>query len=308
MLYTGSRASHRRFTMGAHSKRKEHHQRSMGQLDDFKGGLCSRFENALGTEFAEERRVAIESAVDAGELLMAHFREPQLVKYKSGKDFTTAMDSRAETCIKTGIAQRFPQHGFLGEEQGSSGQTLHQWIIDPIDGTFNYAFGLPFFTVSIALVHRAEPLVGVVYAPYYRELFFAQLGGGTWLNEEPVRVSDREQLGDAMICMDFSYDVDERIVSLERMKRLIPHIRSFRVLGSAALGLAYVACGRMDAFFHQELKPWDWAAADLLVREAGGRVSDMCGGAQTLEGSSQEVVASNGLLHDSFIELLSPTE
>ena len=276
----------------------------MGQIDEFKHELVSHFQGALSTRFAEERRVAIETALDAGELLMAHFRQPQSVKYKSGKDFTTAMDSQTETLIKTTIAKRFPSHGFLGEEQGGSGQTDYQWIIDPIDGTFNYAFGLPFFTVSIALVHQAEPLVGVIYDPYYRELFFAQLGGGTWLNTAPVRVSARERLGDAMICMDFSYDVDERVFSLERMKRLIPHIRSFRVLGSAALGLAYVASGRMDAFFHQELKPWDWAAADLLVKEAGGRMSDMQGGIQTLEGGSQDVVASNGYLHDELVAIL----
>ena len=265
----------------------------------------SHFDKTLGVTFARERRVAIDAGLRAGELLMSHFRQPQSVKYKTGKDFTTEIDTQSETLIKTLIGRYFPSHGFLGEEQGVSGQSSYQWIIDPIDGTFNYTFGLPYFAVSIALVHDGAPLVGVVYDPCHGELFFSQHGGGAWVNTHAARTSDRKRLEDAIVGMDFSYDVDERMESLDRIRGLIPYIRSFRVLGSAALGLVYVACGRLDVFFHQELKPWDWAAAALIVKEAGGRLTDIHGGAQRIVTGSQDVLGTNGLVHDELLTVFS---
>jgi myo-inositol-1(or 4)-monophosphatase len=277
----------------------------MERLGNLGDELVTHLDKILGATFARERRVAIEAGLSAGELLMSHFRRPQLVKYKPGKDFTTEVDTQSETLIKALIGRYFPSHGFLGEEQGVSGQSNFQWIIDPIDGTFNYTFGLPYFAVSIALVHDGVPLVGVVYDPYHEELFFSQRGGGAWVNTRAARTSDRKKLEDAIVGMDFSYDADERMESLDQIRALIPHIRSFRVLGSAALGLVYVSCGRLDVFFHQELKPWDWAAAALIVKEAGGRLTDIHGGEQRTVTGSQDVLGTNGLVHDELLTVFS---
>lgn len=277
----------------------------MEHLENFGDEIVSHFDKVLESTFAGERRVAIEAGLTAGDLVMSHFRQPQSVQYKSGKDFTTEIDAQSETLIKELIGQYFPSHGFLGEEQGVSGQMNYQWIIDPIDGTFNYTFGLPYFAVSIALVHDGIPLVGVVYDPCHGELFFAQRGGGAWMNTRAVRTSDRKKLEDAIVCLDFSYDVDERMESLDRIRGLVPYIRSFRVLGSAALGLVYVACGRLDVFFHQELKPWDWAAAALIVQEAGGRLTGIHGREQRTVTGSQDVLATNGLVHDELLAMFS---
>ena len=277
----------------------------MEHFDELKNRLLTRFDEVLGSAFAEERRVAIEAAADAGDLLLRHFRQPQSLKYKSAKDFATAVDIEAETTIESMIACRFPTHGFWGEEKGVRGQAEEQWLIDPIDGTFNYTFGLPYFSISIALARNGKPVVAVVCDPCHGELFFAQREGGTWLNGESVRVSERRKMAEAIVYQDFSYDAEEQIASLEKTKRIMPHIRSFRVLGSAALGMAYVSCGRLEAFFHQGLNAWDWAAASLLVEEAGGRVSDMRGMPQRFRSTPQDVVATNSHLHDSLLRLLS---
>lgn len=276
-----------------------------GYLESHDSELVSHLDGVLGSSLARERRTVIQAALKAGHLLMSRFRQPQSVHYKAGKDFTTEIDAQAETLIRELIGRDFPSHGFLGEEQGSSGQTEYTWIIDPLDGTFNYTFGLPYFGVSIALVQDGIAQVGVVYDPNHGELFFAQRGGGAWLNSQTIRTTDRDKLEDAMVCLDFSYDVDECMESLDRIRGLVPHIRSFRVLGSAALSLAYVACGRLDVFFHRELSPWDWAGGALMVKEAGGRLTDLHGRELRVGSRSQDVLATNGLIHDELLAVFS---
>jgi len=280
------------------------HFGDIGHFDKMKDELLSHFDAVLGSDWAAERRVAVEAGISAGALLAQHFRHPQSIKQKVGRDFATAVDLEAESIIERTVAGRFPTHGFLGEEQGSHGQSEALWIVDPIDGTFNYTFGLPYFAVSIALAQNGEPVVAVVFDPYHGEFFYAQRGGGAWLNAERVRVSIRTRLDEAIVYQDFSHDAAEQMASLERMKRLMPHIRSFRVLGSAALGIAYVACGRLDAFFHHKLNAWDWAAAGLLVEEGGGIVSDMRGMPQSFAATTQDVVATNGHIHAALLHFL----
>ena len=266
--------------------------------------LCSHFDDLLGAGQAEQRRVLFEAALGAGDLLMAHFRQPQQVKQKEGKDFTTAVDGQAETLIKGIIGRDFPDHSIMGEEQGLSGQAEYQWVVDPIDGTFNYTFGLAHFAVSIALVRDGRTLLGAVYDPAYRELFFAQRGQGAWLDLTPIHVSDRRALGDALVGLDLTYEVSMALKDVARLTAVIPAARAVRLLGSAALELAAVACGRLDVFFHSALSPWDWAAGGLLVEEAGGRITDPDG--IDLPGprlATQSLVATNGYLHEAIRRL-----
>lgn len=277
----------------------------MAHFDTLKNNLFGHFDAVLGSRWAAERIAALEAGIDAGALLAEHFRCPQAIKSKGGKDFATQVDIEAESIVQDTVARHFPSHGFWGEERGRHGQAEAQWLIDPIDGTFNYAFGLPYFAVSIALVIKGSPVVAVVFDPYHGELFFAQRGGGAWLNTESIRVSSRPKLEEAIVYQDFSYDVAEQLSSLELMKRLMPHVRSLRVLGSAALGLAYVACGRLDAFFHYGLNPWDWAGGGLLVQEAGGQVTDTRGAPQGFAKKLQDVAATNGLIHNALLSFLS---
>ena len=273
----------------------------MAAQRDALNALPDHFDAVLGAELAQPRRVMLEAALAAGDLLMAHFRGPQQVTPKEGRDFTTAIDGQAETLIKRAVLREFPDHSIMGEEQGLSGAADHQWCIDPIDGTFNYAYGLPHFSVSIALVHRGLTILGAVYDPSFRELYFAQRGRGAWLNLERTHVSDRRSLGDALVGMDLAYDLAMAAKDIQRMAAVIPSIRATRLLGSAALELASVACGRLDAFFHSALSPWDWSAGGLLVEEAGGRLTDPDGA--DLHGPAlpvQSLIATNGHLHDAL--------
>jgi len=279
----------------------------VAHFDVLKDKLLCHFDGILGSRWAAERTAALEAGIEAGTLLAEHFRCPQAIKSKGGRDFATQVDVEAESLIQDVVARRFPSHGFWGEEKGRHGQAEARWLIDPIDGTFNYAFGLPYFAVSIALVIEGVSSVAVVFDPYHGELFFAQRGGGAWLNTTSIQVSSRLKLEEAIVYQDFTYDAGEQLTSLERAKRVIPHVRSLRVLGSAALGLAYVACGRLDAFYHYGLNPWDWAAGGLLVEEAGGQVSDTRGAPQGFVKKLQDVVATNGHIHNALLSFLSDT-
>lgn len=251
-----------------------------------------------------EARVALEAARRAGELLREGFGSNQRFSLKSSRlDLVTEYDRAAEELIIQTIRARFPEHGLLGEE-GSSWRTdaEYRWLIDPLDGTTNFAHGYPIFAVSIALAHGEELLLGAVYNPILDELFFAERGRGATLNGKPIRVSRIDKLGQALLATGFPYDPERIGSNLRLFERFIYRAQAIRRDGSAALNLCYVACGRFDGFWELDLKPWDIAAGALIVREAGGKVTAFSGGELDLYGN--EVLASNGLLHEELLAVL----
>ncbi len=249
--------------------------------------------------------LSIEAAHQAGKLLRDNFRHGHSFEVKSGfRDLVTKFDHHAEEIIVSLIKKHFPEHSILTEE-GSVRPTdtaPYQWIIDPIDGTTNFAHGLPFFAISIGLYYQDEALVGVVYNPIHDELFVGEAGRGAHLNGQPIRVSQTETLHESLVMTGFPYD--ERLAArhLAWWGRFSAAAQTLRRLGSSALALSYLAAGRADGYWELDLKPWDIAAAVLIVQEAGGRVSDLCGGPLDLHGG--EVLASNGKIHNEMISIL----
>jgi myo-inositol-1(or 4)-monophosphatase len=250
---------------------------------------------------------ATEAVLRAGEIQLAQFRQAIEVKKKGAIDLVTEVDVAVERMFRALVAERFPDHAVLAEElqAADEGQTdaSHVWIFDPVDGTTNYAHGLPIFCSSLALEINASVEVAAVYDPTRRELFTAERGGGAFLNGEPLRVSQTTTLLDALLCTGFPYDVHQ---SLDEVMAFfiafVGRARAVRRLGSAALDLCYVAAGRLDAFWESRLQPWDTAAAALITEEAGGMVTRWDG---SRHGSRDtELVASNGPLHPAMLEVL----
>jgi myo-inositol-1(or 4)-monophosphatase len=203
------------------------------------------------------------------------------------------------------IADRFPDHQVLAEEGGGAAAAPAGpcWVFDPIDGTTNYAHGLPIFCASLALEVDGVAQVAAIYDPTRRELFTAERGGGAFLNGRPLHVSAARSLVDAMLVTGFPYDVHQRIEEIVGLfGAFVGRARAVRRLGSAALDLCYVAAGRMDGFWESDLKPWDIAAGGLIVAEAGGRVSDMTGAPFTSRG--RHVLATNNHLHDAMLDVI----
>ncbi len=252
-----------------------------------------------------EAEVALEVARRAGQLLREGFGSNHRFSLKTSRlDLVTEYDRAAEELIIKAIRSEFPQHGLLGEE-GSSyrADSEYRWLIDPLDGTTNFAHGYPVFAVSIALARGEELLLGVVYNPVLEELFFAERGRGASLNGSPIRVSEIDSLSRALLATGFPYDPGRIGLNLRLFERFIYRAQAIRRDGSAALNLCYVACGRFDGFWELDLKPWDIAAGALIVREAGGKVTDFRGRGFSLYGN--EVLASNGRLHPEMVAVLA---
>ena len=251
---------------------------------------------------------AVEAVIRAGEVQMAHFGREFRVDKKGVIDLVTEIDIEIERGFRAMIAERFPDHAVLGEEFGagdSAGRVPSLcWVFDPIDGTTNYAHGLPIFCSSLAFEVDGQPLVAAIYDPTRRELFTAERGQGAWLNGAPLRVSSAESLIDSLLVTGFHYDVQKdpgEVIGL--FAAFISRSRAVRRLGSAALDLCYVAAGRFDGFWERKLQPWDVAAGALIVAEAGGQVTAMSGGpCGSREGS---VLASNGLIHAPMLETIA---
>jgi myo-inositol-1(or 4)-monophosphatase len=245
----------------------------------------------------------------AGEIQMAHFGRAMQIEKKGAIDLVTEIDREVERGFRATIAERFPDHVVLGEEFEEAGQRDRVpgfcWVFDPIDGTTNYAHGLPIFCASLALEIDGEPVVGAIYDPTRRELFTAERGRGAWLNGVPLRVSSARVIIDALLCTGFPYTVqqDEGGPLVELFGEFLRVSRAVRRLGSAALDLCYVAAGRFDGFWEMKLNPWDVAAGALIVQEAGGRVTLNDGRPFTSRGGS--IVASNGPIHDQIVALIT---
>ena len=262
------------------------------------------------------RQVGRQAALAAGALLKLNYEKPHDITLKGAIDPVTETDFASQKTIISLIHQAFPDHGILAEEEdleGGKGQgpstretspPNHRWIIDPLDGTVNFAHGFPMFCVSIGFEAAGVVEYGVVFDPMREELFEAMRGGGAWVNGRPLKVSRVDQLERGLVATGFPYDIRERLPeTLARMGRAMATSQGLRRAGSAALDLSYVAAGRLDGFFEENLKPWDTAAGMLMVMEAGGKIS-------TFDGSPYDIYApniltSNGLLHRDLLGLLA---
>jgi len=246
---------------------------------------------------------AIEAALACGRIHLQYFRKTLDIQKKGRIDLVTAADLAAEARFRALIASRFPDHAVIGEEtaiEATAREARCQWIIDPIDGTTNFAHGLAIFCVSIALQVEGHLEVGVIYDPIAEELFTAERGGGARLNGAPLGVSRVSELVDAMLCTGFPYTVrEDRMQQVDVFAAFLGTAQAVRRLGSAALDLAYVAAGRLDGFWEERLHPWDMAAGALLVAEAGGTITNIHGGALDL--FQGHVMASNGRLHEQML-------
>jgi myo-inositol-1(or 4)-monophosphatase len=248
---------------------------------------------------------ATDIAREAGNLLVQKLGTAK-VTTKGDINLVTEADIAAENLIIDRIRSYHPQHGILAEESGEAvlkGKPSEwKWIIDPLDGTTNYAHGYPCFCVSIALERAGQLEVGVVYDPMRDEMFAAERGRGATLNDRKIRVSTVEQLSGAMVCTGFPYNVRERPDFARDFTNFTMNAQAVRRDGSAALDLAYVACGRFDGFWEDGLSPWDIAAGALLILEARGRITNF--NDQPLDIYNEQVLASNGLIHDAMMHVL----
>jgi myo-inositol-1(or 4)-monophosphatase len=248
--------------------------------------------------------LAIQAAKESGKIQREWLGKEKRVELKGEINLVTEVDRICEGKIIEIITEAFPEHNILTEETPMpEGLSPYRWIIDPLDGTTNYAHGYPFFCTSIALELEGKVVLGAVYDPLLDELFTAQQGKGAFRNGERIFVSTTERLTEALLCTGFPYDLRESPVNnLDHFNHFIMEARAIRRDGSAALDLCYVAMGRFDGFWELKLNPWDVAAGKLLVEEAGGQVTDFRGGQLDING--QEILASNGRIHQEMITVL----
>ena len=251
--------------------------------------------------------IAVAAARAAGEIQRRHWGGTFAVRHKGAVDLVTEVDLACEEAIREVLARRAPGTAVLGEETGVTGggsdSDTDRWVVDPLDGTTNFAHGYPVFCVSIAWEQAAETTLGVVYDPTRDELFQAERGRGALLNGTGIQVSAISALVDSILATGFPYDRATNPRNYAEFRHLTQHTQGVRRSGSAALDLAYVACGRLDGFWEPGLQPWDLAAGCLLVTEAGGTVSGYRGEPFTL--SNGDVATSNGLLHGDLLAALA---
>jgi myo-inositol-1(or 4)-monophosphatase len=252
-------------------------------------------------------QTAVEAALEAGKLLKQHLGRVRDIREKSGqeKNLVTEIDRKSEELIIGIIRRHHPGHAILAEESGRGGsESEFKWIIDPLDGTTNYAHGFPVFCVSIALEQSGTVIAGVIYDPNFDEIFTAEKGKGAFLNGRRMRVSQVDSLGKSLLVTGFPYTIAENPShAIEHFIRFLRSAQAVRRMGSAAIDLAYVAAGRYEGFWEVALNPWDVAAGVLLVEEAGGRVTDFSGGEFSIY--NREVLATNGLVHQQMADSLA---
>ncbi|GAA4457861.1 inositol monophosphatase family protein [Rurimicrobium arvi] len=255
------------------------------------------------------RQAIIDAANAAGKIISSYFQGVFTVESKDGKNnLVTEVDNHSEKVIIDIIKERFPGHSIISEEVGEMIQdSEYQWIIDPIDGTVNFAHGIPICCVSIGLRHQGKMLMGVVYNPLMNEFFFAERGKGAFLNGEPIRVSAKQDFKTACLVTGFPYKWPEtKEHPIKVFERMILQGLPVRRLGSAAIDLCWVACGRFDGFWEYNLNSWDVAAGYLIVREAGGRISNFDGSETTV--FDKETLATNGHIHEAMLRVINNKE
>lgn len=255
-------------------------------------------------ELKKIREVAISASREAGEYAREHIAKIKEVAHKGAHtNLVTDVDKTCEKVIVDKVRKSFPSHSILAEEGGEEKKGgSFTWIIDPLDGTTNYTHGLPIYCVSIAVAESDSVKLGAIYDPSRDELFTAEEGKGAFLNGKRIQASRADKIMDSLIVTGFAYNIKGKIANMEYFKIMLEKAQAVRRLGSAALDLSYVACGRFDGFWELGLSPWDMAAGQLIVKEAGGTVTMLNG--DEFDMSKKEVLATNGKIHKEMITLL----
>ena len=252
----------------------------------------------------EYKKIAIEAALKSGFFIKNSVGKIAVISYKGRDNIVTDVDKKAEKLIMNIILSRFPRHSILSEERGAlGGHSPYKWIIDPLDGTTNFAHAFPFFCVSIALEEAGRIVLGVVYDPIRDELFFAESEKGAYLNNKRIEVSKVNKLSDAFLATGFSYGRKRKDKNVGNFKKFLMRSMAIRRAGSAALDLSYVACGRFDGFWEMDLNPWDSAAGHFIVKEAKGIVTKFDG--SKYSSYDKSILATNGKLHPQMVAMLN---
>ena len=251
--------------------------------------------------------VMIKAAQRAGRGLKRDLGEIEhlQVSLKGPRNFVTAADRRAEETVREELAKARPHYGFLGEEGGAheGSDKSHRWIVDPLDGTTNFLHGIPHFAVSIALEREGVIVAGLIYNPANDDIFIAERGKGAYLNDKRIRVAAREHLADAVVACGLPhYGRGDLALARREIAAAQQHFAGLRRYGAAALDLAWIACGRLDAYWERDLSPWDVAAGMILVREAGGFVTDLDGGEAIF--AKRQIIAGNDTMHRALLKML----
>jgi myo-inositol-1(or 4)-monophosphatase len=257
------------------------------------------------TEYAAWLELAVDAARAAGDIIRRGMSDALDIRYKGAINLVTQIDVAAECAVVERLRARTPHHDILAEEGSNhTGGSPYRWLIDPLDGTTNYAHRFPFFCVSIGLQYGDHVVLGVVLDPVHDELFTAVRGGGASLNGSPLSVSSTEALGKSLVVTGFAYDPKQDTnVNFRHFEAMSRAVQGVRRTGSAALDLCYVAAGRSDGFWELSLSPWDTAAGQVIVEEAGGRVTDFAG--RAFSPDVPEVLATNGKIHDAMLAVLN---
>lgn len=246
-------------------------------------------------------------SIDAGKILMKKFRKKIAIMDKEGKELVSSADHESESYIVDSINKAYPDAKIIAEERESSKTDSDTtFIIDPLDGTHNFLYGIPVFCVSIAFKEDAELRTAVIYDPVHNELFSAIKGSGAYLNNKKIKVSATSNLSKSILATGFPYArTKKRNSNLPEFSSFLFKVRGIRRLGSAALDLCYVACGRLDGFWEKGLKAWDISAGGLIVKEAGGKVSNFY--SNNWDNTRGDIVASNGLIHEQMLDIIKDT-
>ena len=259
----------------------------------------------LGKSGQTSLHCVIQVALDAGQILRKKFTREKKILFKGLRDIVTDVDLIVEKKIRENLKEEFPDIGFVGEEtmedERANYKQGYKWIVDPIDGTRNFAAGIPFFSLVIGLSFNEKIILAVNYDPLRNEMFSSENGKGAFLNDKKIIVSKKKSLDESIIGVDLSYEEKGALKTIEPILKMWPNIQTARIMGSAALGLSYVAAGRTDLYFHYQLQPWDQIAGILLIKEAGGIVSDRLG--KKIELFSKGIVAANSKIHSEFMEI-----
>lgn len=254
----------------------------------------------------EAQTLAVSLAEQAGEIQLAALAAGNTIHHKGSIDLVTDADIASEKLISEALLAAYPDHRLTGEE-GAEGkiQSDYRWLIDPLDGTTNFAHGIPHWAVSICLEHSGQPVMGVVFDVSRNEMFTAIKGQGAFLNGEPIGVSSVDNLMFAIGCTGFSYDVNARKNAFSLWEAFNQNAQAVRRYGAAALDMVWVACGRLDFYFEKPINNWDVSAGAIICQEAGGTVTSYNGGVYEID--DQEICASNGLIHQQMLDLIRET-
>jgi len=249
--------------------------------------------------------VAEKTAREAGVVLLENLGKVKKIEFKAKNSLVTEVDKLSEEIIINNIKKSFPSHDIFAEESGRHSENSdYLWLIDPIDGTTNYAHAYPFFSISIALEVKGEVEIGLVYDPVKDEMFTAEAGKGAYLNGELIKVSKSDSIEHSHVCTGFMHEVEWMVeANIKHFGNFIRRARAVRRDGSAALDVCYVACGRFDGFWELGLNPWDTAAAVLILKEAGGQVTTFSGDEYSIY--LKEILASNSIIHGQMMEILA---